>query len=138
MSLSGLPSRQALHGQSRSGRSGRPVHRLPCACVHPVRQHSRTHRSVSTGLVGGHRHHQNRLHRAVKPIADRFCGVSQRTVTVLVLHTVLFTTAPEDQLLADRQSTEYIALTIHRPSSGVRPWRQRNQELHHDHDQPVS
>ena len=54
------------------------------------------------------------------------------------LNTELFTTAPEAQLLADRWRLEYTHSGRIRPSRGVRPWRQLNQELQHDHDDPLS
>jgi putative transposase len=53
------------------------------------------------------------------------------------LNIELFTTAPEAQLLADRWRWEYNTFRPHAASRGVRPWRQLNKELPHDHDHPL-
>ena len=62
------------------------------------------------------------------------------------LNTELFTTVAEAQALADRwrwgYNTQELRSTTStgptRPSRGVRPWRQLNRDLQHDHDHPLS
>ena len=54
------------------------------------------------------------------------------------LNIELFTTAPEAQILANRWGWKYIRSGHTRHSKGVRPWKQLNRQLPHDHTHPLS